>query len=950
MKKDTRTNQPASSKDKAQYGGLRKSAAHHGESPPEPLAVKESAPDSTAPESSQTSNEERNRQRENWLENGSLDLRENWLSVCARANTHEVEHFKLVEIVATIKKGRIGVRDKWKGSVDFDLAAHQDQVCRHFAQGVKEAKQLNRLTIKNILETLGLAGEPDAASLVYTQPKLSEKKFVVTHIKLDGEQHVAPPGHHYFQPEAFGKKKAGEAKKQTPGAIFAGLFQPERSVDYLMRSTGLYLLDFDIVPNLAAASKVIRADPNVVLEFISITRTGLKVCVRGPVARTAIEYTEYYERIAVLKSTAWGLQAELDRQTTDCSRLCFLPYDPDLYAKWDALALTAEDLSRVDLTPKTEPPNSTPKKEPTGSAKAKAPKAKTTEQSSAAGLPLDIDWGAVPDSNCKGISLTLCLDAMRYIDPCCDRETWRIVCAALKLGYGDEAFEYFDQWSSHGGADYAGSEACEKLWQGHKREEGTVVKPASILWLAKQNGWQRPGGADDDNDAEPKKSPVIMEHVEDFQRLLPSIKCVGDQWYADENGLWMRVENAIYQPRALNVLPFHLRTSKRATEVMATFQKQQQVPRSRLQNAIVWEDERQQAVLINCRNGLLRVTAEQTQMIEADPKQHCFTGQLAAAYDENADCPLFERILMEAQPDEKLRVLLFWFFGYILYPSCKHRLCLINYGPTRTSKSTIFEYGIGGVLGDGPTKHLTLSDICATTGYSLPGLQHALLNVGGELDADELAQSSRFKLLVGGEPIEVRGIYAHPFTMRDYIVKLVFLTNHLPRFKNGSDAELARMRFVQWSQTPAKPDASLQYRLPAERDGIFSQCMVSALQYVMQGTLPPEDDALVREQFEVSNDPVGVFVKRFCVLEPKAMITKDELHKAYQQFGETNDFSEKLLEQSVFGKMLLARYCGKVRPQRPRTEHGRRVQVYAGIRLTDEYQRTSEPPGVAEEY
>jgi hypothetical protein len=74
----------------------------------------------------------------------------------------------------------------------------------------------------------------------------------------------------------------------------------------------------------------ISRDPHAPLVFASITGTGLRVCVWGPKARNADQYEEFYKAIAQSKSKEWGLEAKLDRATFDCSRLCFLPYDPEI--------------------------------------------------------------------------------------------------------------------------------------------------------------------------------------------------------------------------------------------------------------------------------------------------------------------------------------------------------------------------------------------------------------------------------------------------------------------------------------------------------------------------------------------------------------------------------------------------------------------------------------------
>jgi hypothetical protein len=378
--------------------------------------------------------------------------------------------------------------------VDFNLARHQKEVRQLYLQGVAEAKSLNRQTKRNILAALGLNMAPESATLVYAQPKGNEKRFVVTRIKLeDGERRDVPEGYVYQKPEVLGKKQADGAKKRTPAVTFAGFFQPERNSDYFLRASGLYPLDFDAVTDLNVVWRLVTRDKNAVCAFISITGSGLKVIVRGPLARNAIEYSAFYEAIAVLKAKAWGLATEIDRDTKDCSRLCFLAYDPDVYFNCSAVALTSEVLKTISQSRKPEE-NGTGAEAEAAISREATPK-HGAPKGNMNGLPLEIGWGTVPDLNWDQLSLAHCLDALRYIDPCCDRETWRIVGAAMKTAFGEEAFVFFDLWSSHGGSAYTGIEDCRRLWDGHKRESGRLVTPASILRLAKDNGFKIKGNS-----------------------------------------------------------------------------------------------------------------------------------------------------------------------------------------------------------------------------------------------------------------------------------------------------------------------------------------------------------------------------------------------------------------------------------------------------------------------
>jgi phage/plasmid-associated DNA primase len=75
--------------------------------------------------------------------------------------------------------------------------------------------------------------------------------------------------------------------------------------------------------------------------------------------------------------------------------------------------------------------------------------------------------------------------------------------------------------------------------------------------------------------------------------------------------------------------------------------------------------------------------------------------------------------------------------------------------------------------------------------------------------------------LVSGETVPVRPIYQAPFYIKP-TCKYAFLTNHLPRFKDGSGAELRRLRFLKFAYVPAKKDLRLKKQVATEGSGILN--------------------------------------------------------------------------------------------------------------------------------
>lgn len=445
-----------------------------------------------------------------------------------------------------------------------------------------------------------------------------------------------------------------------------------------------------------------------------------------------------------------------------------------------------------------------------------------------------------------------------------------------------------------------------------------------------------------------KEPPPILSqdcvagYADRLEEKLPPTMTVSDKWYFYKNGVWRNEDTDPYQPLALSLLPRDRQSARNGHEVLKTLEMRRQTDGTTLISCYRFDGEG--AVIVNCANGVLRVTATSVSLLEHDARYR-FTGQLTASYRPESQCDNFLAALEAALPQEGDVEAVQWWSGYFIYPSSKHRVALVCFGPTQAGKSTIFEYGIGSVFGYNPARgnkeiselftSVSLSDICAENGYSLPSLKGAAINLGGELNPDEIAGSDRLKSLIGGEAIVVREIYGKPTRMTAYTVKLVFLANHLPRFKSGSDAELSRLRFLLFNHPPTRIDPDLKLRVAKEADGVFSQFMVPGLQMILNGSPVPEGGAesrRLRSRFAINNDPIATFVQSCCVLERGATELKSRLARAFAFYAETHDLSEKLVESRTFFKILKGRFAD-IEDYRPRTD-GRERRV-RGIRLQD---------------
>jgi len=401
-------------------------------------------------------------------------------------------------------------------------------------------------------------------------------------------------------------------------------------------------------------------------------------------------------------------------------------------------------------------------------------------------------------------------------------------------------------------------------------------------------------------------------YVRKLLKLLPPLRTHGDKWYAYDGRAWRVTEKEFFRGQALEILPERHQVARHAKAVMDHVEIKSQIGvDDKLAGAVKFDDKRR--VLLNVANGVLQVSATEVVLLP-HKEEYLFTGALEAAWEEGAKCPLFERVTLESLPAVEDRALLHWCSGYTLFPDSKqHEIFLICFGEAGTGKSTVMG-AIMGVMGSDPlVTSLSMAQLCSQGqgAYSLPGLQYALVNLGTELDTVELDDSSAFKRLVSGETIEARTIYGRPFPMTP-TVKLIFLSNSLPRFKHGTDAELRRSRFLCFDRkrTDADKDTTLKDKLPLERSGIL-RWMVEGLQAVLGGEPAPAggvQSRAVKEKFAINNDAVTAFVKAHCVLGVDRVVHKNDLYAAFTSYLEGYGFSQKSKEHLF--KQIYERYPG----------------------------------------
>jgi P4 family phage/plasmid primase-like protien len=392
------------------------------------------------------------------------------------------------------------------------------------------------------------------------------------------------------------------------------------------------------------------------------------------------------------------------------------------------------------------------------------------------------------------------------------------------------------------------------------------------------------------------------ERVALLEPSLPPIHVWEKDWYAYQHGFWQKTDRDIYRPSALLIMPEFQRSAKKAKETLDHLEGLRQLPTDRFRDANRFDGE---DILLNIANGVLRIRRDGTGQIENSSKDHYFCAQMPCIYDDAAEAPLFEKAVVQALPDPKDQELFMLWNASILLPSSEFETALCCYGHGGTGKSTL-AVGIQAAIGPHVTRFLTMKEICSEQGYHVPQLRRAMLNVSTELDAVLIENSENFKRLISGEEFMARNIYGKPFVMST-VCKLLFLTNHLPRFKSGTNAELRRLRFLRFENMPIV-DTTLKSRIILERDGIF-RLLVEYLARLLKLKAMPYGGAASEttlQRFAVTNDPVGSFVKGECLLDPKDFTAKTLIANRFNAYLDKIGLSASIGDN--FFKILYDRY------------------------------------------
>ena len=247
-----------------------------------------------------------------------------------------------------------------------------------------------------------------------------------------------------------------------------------------------------------------------------------------------------------------------------------------------------------------------------------------------------------------------------------------------------------------------------------------------------------------------------------------------------------------------------------------------------------------ETVRINLKNGTFEVNPRTNNRLAPFDPKHFLTYQLPFEHAPKATAPVFQAYLDKVLPDtDKARQkVLAEYLGFVFIKhgseAIKIEKSLILFGTGANGKSVFFEI-VNALLGKQNVSSYSLQSLTDSNGYTRAKIADKLVNYASEINGK--LETSIFKQLVSGEPVEARLPYGEPFNLDDY-AKLIFNCNDLPKDVEHTNAYFRRFLIIPFDVTIPKEqqDRQLHHKIiNSELSGVFNWVLEGLNRLLKQG-------------------------------------------------------------------------------------------------------------------
>ena len=298
------------------------------------------------------------------------------------------------------------------------------------------------------------------------------------------------------------------------------------------------------------------------------------------------------------------------------------------------------------------------------------------------------------------------------------------------------------------------------------------------------------------------------------------------------------------------------------------------------------------------------------------------TSRIPYKYDQLAQCPLWNKTLLEIlEGDEQKISLLQEFFGYCLIPDTRQKKALLLLGESNCGKSTIL-FILRAMMGEANASSVPLKYL-SNPQYT-PMLINKLVNIDADVSKNAQDYEAEFKIITSGEPVHCNQKFVSAFDFIP-ICRIVLAANIFPKITDHSSAFYNRLILIPCNRifTEQEQDRELVSKLYEELPGIFNWSCKGLIRLKKRGMFEQHDfmkEAV--QELEDDNNPSNVFFREHIEVKMNAYIEKGELFDKYKAWSEKN--KQYTLSSAMFSNSVYKNFH-KQTPKKAHLQDGRRI-------------------------
>lgn len=352
-----------------------------------------------------------------------------------------------------------------------------------------------------------------------------------------------------------------------------------------------------------------------------------------------------------------------------------------------------------------------------------------------------------------------------------------------------------------------------------------------------------------------------------------------------------------------------------------------QVARSDERIQVAVEEFDSDRMILNCRNGILDLATGQLRPHDRDSM---VTMCARPEYDPDAKAPVWEAFLERVMGgDLEMISFLQRAIGYSITGSVSEECFLVMYGSGANGKSKFIgalTYCLGDYAKAFPVE-VILKKKFDQNDYQMAELRGVRFAPTSESNEDRELDEAKVKKATGGDQIQARKIYGHPFTFDPHFTIWV-ATNKRPSIRATDEAMWRRVRLLPFEVTIPEGERNLQLeeQLQEEAAGILAWAVRGALEWGKVGLAAPEKVRAATKTYRDEEDDAGLFLEAQCAQGAALQCAMSALYAAYEEF------SEEPMTQRAFGARMREKgfVAGKA------MIGGKQVRSWSGVALYSE--------------